>query len=201
MGDQEFKDLVEQLKRGNNSSLRFIFEEHAEYCINNLQRKTGCSQEEAEDILMDAIINFREKAIAGKISYMTSIRNYIYTVCINMQRVKYQSRKRIEGKRDEVMMFFQSEDKHGFDPDEADEETGRLINLSMQAFRALGENCQKILHMFYVDEMNMTDIAEKLGLANANVAKTTKSRCYKKWMENVKTLQKMPINEDSKAKK
>ncbi len=190
MSDQEFKSLVEQLKNGDNRCLKFIFEDHSEFCIKNLLRNSSCTLEEAEDIFMDAVINFREKAIAGKINYMTNIRNYIYTTCLNMQRVNYQTQKRISAKQEEVLMYFQTPET--FDAESDDdlhnyEET--MIEISMKAFQQLDQRCQQILKNFYVKGVKMAEIAQNLGLANANVAKTVKSRCYKKWMEEVKNRQ------------
>lgn len=190
MSDREFKSLVEQLKRGDSRCLKFIFEEHSNFCIQNLLRNTSCTTEEAEDIFMDAVINFRDKAIAGKINYLTNIRNYIYTTCLNMQRVNYQTQRRIVGKQQEVLMYFQT----GESTNEEDEKLlldyeEAMMEVSLKAFRQLDSKCQQLLRYFYVDSKKMAQIAEKLNLANANVAKTVKSRCYKKWMDEVRKLQ------------
>lgn len=190
MSDQEFEFLVGQLKSGDNRCLKFIFEEHSSFCIQNLLRNSSCTLEEAEDIFMDAVINFREKAIAGKISYMTNIRNYVYTTCLNMQRVSYQAQKRADTKKEEVLMYFQTSETENIESEaELKAYEAEMMEVSMKAFKKLDKRCQKLLKSFYVNDFKMAQIAEKMGLANANVAKTLKSRCYKKWMEEVRKLQ------------
>lgn len=198
MNDKEFISLVEQLKNGDNRCLKFIFEEHSTFCIQNLLRNSSCTLQEAEDIFMDAVINFRDKAIAGKISYMTNIRNYIYTTCLNMQKVQFQTKKRMHSKQEEVLMYFQETSAVDEDDNTSTLEFEELMmRISIEALHLLDERCQRLLKDFYVKGHKMSEIANNLGLANANVAKTVKSRCYKKWMEGVKMLQEKYKNKDS----
>jgi DNA-directed RNA polymerase specialized sigma24 family protein len=50
----------------------------------------------------------------------------------------------------------------------------------------LGDTCKKVLTYYYFEEMSMQDIAEKLGFANTDTAKTKKYKCKKKLDELVK---------------
>lgn len=185
MKEEEFKKLVEELKNGNNQSLKVIFEDHSEFCIQNLLRRTTCSFTEAEDIFMDAVLNFREKIVNGKIRYITRIRNYIYTTCLNMYRVRYSQQVRALDKRDEVIMYFQGESSYQEQDVSEDDHRKDLV---IRAFQNLDPRCQCILKSYYVNSRNMSEIAEQMGFTNANVAKTTKSRCYKRWMKEIDTL-------------
>lgn len=190
MTELEFTTLAAQLKKGNNQSLKFIFENYSSYCLENLQRKTGCSYEEAEDILMDAIINFRDKMLAGKITYLTNLRNYIYTTCVNMQRARFQKKMQFEKNKDSLkMLYYQPEKEMSYGEDNQVSYKEQLLNISQETFEQLGKSCQEILKDFYIYKMKMEAIAEKMGMANANVAKTTKSRCFKKWMQMARDLQ------------
>ncbi|MFO0265838.1 MAG: RNA polymerase subunit sigma, partial [Cyclobacteriaceae bacterium] len=49
-----------------------------------------------------------------------------------------------------------------------------------------GETCRKVLMYYYFDEMSMQEIAEKLGFANTDTAKTKKYKCKQKLDELVK---------------
>ena len=55
------------------------------------------------------------------------------------------------------------------------------VNKSVQQ---LGDTCRKVLSYYYFDNMSMTEIAEKLGFANADTAKTKKYKC-KKELDNM----------------
>jgi len=41
----------------------------------------------------------------------------------------------------------------------------------------MGDTCKKVLTLYYFDGVSMNDIAEKLGFANSNTAKTKKYKC------------------------
>ncbi|HEY5824107.1 MAG TPA: sigma factor-like helix-turn-helix DNA-binding protein [Cyclobacteriaceae bacterium] len=51
----------------------------------------------------------------------------------------------------------------------------------------LGETCRKVLMLYYFDEMSMQEIADKMGFANTDTAKTKKYKCKQKLDELVKT--------------
>ncbi len=180
MSQEEFYVLLEQLKNGNNKYLKTIFEEHGAYCITNIQRKFKCPLEDAEDLLVDAILNFRDKILHNKITHITSIRNYIYTTCVNMKREKNYYANRRKEKEHEVKLFLYDEG------DNTSEYKEQLLKLSLDSFKQLGEPCQQLLRYFYIYNNSMEEIAIKMNLANANSAKVTKARCYKKWLEIIK---------------
>ena len=187
MKQQELTQIIGELKNGNNRILKEILSECGQYCIDNLQRRTTCSEQDAEDILMDAILNFREKALAGKLEYLTSFRNYIYTTCYNMWLVRYEKEKSARKKQPVVERYFY----------EAAEEIGEIsaaeykeemLNISNKALEMLDEKCRTIIKYFYLQKMKMDEIAKAMGFSGAAVAKTTKSRCFKKLVENAQKL-------------
>ncbi|MCF6298134.1 MAG: sigma-70 family RNA polymerase sigma factor [Flavobacteriaceae bacterium] len=184
MSQEEFYVLLEQLKNGNNEYLKIIFEEHGAYCISNIQRKFRCPLEDAEDLLVDAILNFRDKILQNKLTHITSIRNYIYTTCVNMKREKNYYTHRKKEKEHEVKLFLYSEN------DNTNEYKEELLKRSLDSFKQLGEPCQQILRYFYIYNNSMEEIAAKMNLLNANSAKVTKARCYKKWLEIIKKSKK-----------
>jgi DNA-directed RNA polymerase specialized sigma24 family protein len=53
--------------------------------------------------------------------------------------------------------------------------------------QALSEKCRKVITMSIAEGQSMAEIAEQLGMASADVAKTTKSRCYKRLIEFIRT--------------
>ena len=181
MEKSAFEALILQLKAGNNRCLKFIFEEHSDFCISNLKR-SGASEDSANDIFVDAVLNFRQKMLEGKISYLTNIRNYVYGTCKYMFMEQLRAEQKALDHQEEVVMFFQP---HSAEPDFETNETreyeDKLMGISLEAYNQLGSKCRQMLDFFYIDKKNMAEIAEIMGLASANVAKATKSRCFKKW--------------------
>jgi len=179
MDQNELKILKSELQRGNNDYLESVFEEYGPYCISNIMKKFSCAREDAEDILVDSIINFRDKILAGKVTYLSNIRNYIYTTCVNMKKEKdYYARKQKE-KEQEVILYLYSENE------ETKSYKEELLQISLQAFKELSDSCQRILRYFYIYKLTMEQIADELEYSSANTAKVTKARCYKKWLEIV----------------
>jgi len=187
MNQLEINLLKSELKSGNNEFLKSVFEEHGAYCLFNIMRKFGCPREDAEDLLIDAIINFRDKLLSGKIQYLTSVRNYLYTTCVNMKKEKDYYRKRQKEKAHEVEQYLYSDDH------ESNAHKEMLLKLAMESFRQLSEPCQQILRYFYIYKYSMEELAKRVGLANANSAKVTKARCYKKWLEIIKKSKNEPL--------
>ena len=64
------------------------------------------------------------------------------------------------------------------------EERIKIIN---KCVNELGDTCRKVLTYYYFDGMSMAEIAERLGFANTNTAKTKKYKCKKKLDELVRT--------------
>jgi RNA polymerase sigma factor (sigma-70 family) len=63
------------------------------------------------------------------------------------------------------------------------EERNRIV---AKCIDQLGETCKKVLMYYYFEEMSMQDIADKLGFANTDTAKTKKYKCKKKLDDLVK---------------
>jgi RNA polymerase sigma factor (sigma-70 family) len=179
------KDSLHQIKSellaGNNSCLKVIFEKYGNYCVQVLRKKTRCTLEDAEDILMDAVLNFREKIITGQIEFLTNTKSYLFNTCYNMWLVKYQKEKVQDSKIAHVVNEL-------YDTDNVIHRKGAMKDIGYAALNKLGDKCQQILNLYYLENLRMEDISTIMGFASASVAKTSKSRCFKKLMEEVNSI-------------
>lgn len=188
MNNNEFVALVEELKAGNNTRLKLIFETHSAYCINKLISNHQCTLEEAEDIYMDSIINFRDKILSGKLEILTDLKSYLFATCKNMLLVKLKKEQRVN----KAVLEIYDDKTYEIDDDDLFSDPSyqeKILSVMNEAFSFLNENCQKILRAFYFERLSLDEIAEKYGLANANVVKVSKSRCFQKLVGQIKTLQ------------
>lgn len=71
-----------------------------------------------------------------------------------------------------------------------DFETRERMEIINKCINSLGETCRKVLMYYYFDNLSMTDIAEKLGFANADTAKTKKYKCKKELDELIRSKYK-----------
>lgn len=190
MNEKEFQALRQELISGNTQSLKFIFEKYAEYCIKNLRKQKGCSLELAEDILMDAILNFRDRVVENKLSEVRNVRNYLYTTCTNMHKAQISKQTKNRNKAYEIQnTLYANYDQDHLSKEILQQDQEEFKRISKETFAELNNTCQEVLRYFYVHNLSMEEIATRLGYSGANVAKTTKARCLKKWLEAVKKQQ------------
>ena len=180
MSEPDLTALAESLKKGKNQVLEPIFRENRKYCIDKLVLDKGCKPEEAEDIYIESIMNFREKILSDKVTYLTDIKYYLAQTCINMFLVRIEQKKRWKRNLPDVERFFYESD---YLVDESKQEHESALKMAKKAWASLGEKCKDIIHYFYIDKLRMNEIADIMGFASADVAKTTKSRCYKRMVE------------------
>lgn len=181
MNEKELKQLRKALEKGDNSSLAFIFDEHADFCIQNLVYKNNCSRQDAEDIFVDSLLIFRENILNGKITYLTDVRNYVYTTCRNQYLASLQKNQSQEKKLQKIMPV--RELLHSEDPlikAEEHSEKEEMLQLATEAFELLNEKCQQVLHLFYVKQHSLKEIAKVTNTSSAGVVKTNKYRCLAK---------------------
>ena len=61
------------------------------------------------------------------------------------------------------------------------------MQLLQQFFMQLGNQCKKIITLFYYEEKRLDEIVELLGYENKEVAKSQKSRCLKQLKNLIQT--------------
>ena len=185
MKQRDLEELLRQMKDGDNSGLNSIFITHARYCISGLMKKHNCPREDAEDIYADSVLNLRDKLIDGRIEYLTDVKSYLFATCNNMFLARLKRTSRV--------MRAVSELSIGNDDIEADGETEsqyreELINSVEVALNNLQEKCRNMLHMFYFEKLSLEEIAVRFDMANANVAKVSKARCFQRLINEVKLI-------------
>jgi RNA polymerase sigma factor (sigma-70 family) len=170
MSDQEILDRV---KKGDESALDFLYKKNYKMMVNMIIKNTG-TEEEAKDVYQEALLAFWIKAKSGNLEMTSKISTYLYSICQNLWRKELDRKSRLR-----------NEEKDGIVKDNFDEqERAKLIH---KCLNELGETCKKILYYFYFDDMSMDEIAEQLGFANADTAKTKKYKCKKELDKLVKS--------------
>ena len=190
MNQAKLLDLKKRIKNRDPEIYRMILQESGSYCINQLMRKTNCSVEDAEDVLMDAILIFRDNIVSGKIKELKSIKAYIFSICWNNWRAAHRQKQRLSLAKEKFAASFYAPEQSAEarivaleDAQKQMKDKEKQAKLSQKALKMLGDKCQKILKYYYKEEKSMAEIATILGYANAKTMKNVKARCYKKWIE------------------
>lgn len=157
------KEILERLNRGDDTALAQLYKQHLRM-ICGLITKNGGDLDDAKDIFQDALIVVWEKARAGNLVLTSRFGTFLYSICQNMWLKELNRRSKNNGQ-----MVDRQEEESSFENDRA-----ALIN---QCIQAMGDVCQQILMLYYFDKLSMQEIAKRLNLANADVAKSKKYKC------------------------
>lgn len=154
---------------------------------------------DAENLYQDTFIAVHENLLMGRVKENTSWSSYIMTIGMNLASKAWRKLGKTdsadEGFDDEEndtnsIMALKVEEKIRELSDE-DEENSFFKN--EEALSMLGnelnhtpELCKKIIKFYYSNsDMTMDEIAEEVGLKNANTAKAKKNQCMNALIERV----------------
>jgi len=171
MSDQE---ILDRLKKGDEATLDQLYKKNYRMMVKMIIKNNG-SEEEAKDIYQESLIVLWQKVHDPNFVLSSKISTYLYSVCLNLWRKELERKKR-----------HTNEEKEGSEIMDMDrDERILIINKCIQQ---LGETCKGILTFYYFDRLSMAEIAEKMGFANSDTAKTKKYKCKKELDQLVKSL-------------
>ncbi len=165
-------EVLAKITRGEEGALDYLYKKYYRMMTNLVMKNNGTEQE-AKDIFQDALVVFWQKAISGNLVLTSKISTFIYSICLNLWRKELERKSRLIHEEKDGSDFLRHEQ----------EEKIRIIH---ECINELGDTCRKLLSYHYFDGMSMTDIAEKLGYANTDTAKTKKYKCKEKLYRLVK---------------
>lgn len=179
------EEYQKAFKKGDSQPLATIFKEHGKYCMENLQHKTQCSEDDAKDAFIEAIMIFRDRTITGKLTELSSLRNYLYAICINKQKENWASDLRKLNHEDRIKKYFyEMTDDPQYEMASEDYKQ-ELFTKCLHLLQDLGDKCVELLRAFYVRNESAEEIMEEMGFVSIAVTRSSKSRCLKKWRERV----------------
>jgi len=171
----DLKEILSSIKADDNIAFRYIYTAFGDYCVSSLVKYRSCDKDDAEDLFVDAVMIFRDKVLGGQITNLTNLKSYLYKVCENNFLAKLKSEKRKKEKLSDVEFYYYESE---YLTDEEADFSDTLNEATKKAWEKLGERCKDIINYFYVERLRMEQIAELMSFSSADVAKTTKSRCY-----------------------
>ena len=168
------KEIFERVCQGDEKALEVLYKKYYRMMTKLVISNSGTEQE-AKDIYQDALVVFWQKAVSGNLVLTSKISTYIYSICQNLWRKELDRKKRLSNEEKDGVEYVDLDSK----------EKARIIH---ECIDQLGDTCKHVLMYYYFDGLSMQDIADKLGFANTNTAKTKKYKCKKKLDELVKSL-------------
>jgi len=169
--ESEFDDLFNKLRNGDELLFETTFLTHFEPAMKYLMNSTGAIHDDAYDVTMNVLIEFRKRILDGKVKY-GNLKFMFTQMCV--QRYKREKSKKLDV--DDYTYFNQYEDYV------IDEEVYTLLDKSMSK---IGEQCRKIIEDVYYSKISYKVLAEKYMITAANLRKQ-KERCMTKLKMNLR---------------
>ena len=192
MNNSTFEKLRHRLQEGNPIAIRDILIECESHCISKLKQKAKCSKAEAEEILQEAILIFREKVLDKRVVAVANLKEYIFLTCWELWREKGRISS---NKEPQIKAAFYEIAKKAFRREVQDEIRNgdpkhyeRVYEASRWAFDRLNPDGKKILMMYYLHRCSFKQIAEINALSGETEAKELKSHYYDQWMNEIAYL-------------
>ena len=166
------KLLINRLKVDDPKVIKKFYEAHKKEFV-FFARRYPLDHDSILDVYQDAVIALIENAKKGSIDDLkSSLSTYLFGIGKFMIYKKLKKEKRIISLEDsefpEVAFETYNED-----------EVNLQVRLLQKGLEKLGEQCQKVLQLFYYEEKKLDEIQQLLNYTNKDVLKSQKSRCLK----------------------
>ncbi len=169
------KQLIALLKKGDKDVLEDIYTNNKNAFIHFVKRYS-VSNEEILDVYQDAVIALFENASKGNLDHIKcSIKTYLFSIGKNMIF------KLLNNNNKTVLINTNIIDEDYNEPVIIFDDELTIYQIELQkGFRLLGNQCKKILTLFYYNGFTLDEITEKLEYTKKDVLKSQKSRCISK---------------------
>lgn len=162
--------LLQRLQSGDQEALVSLYKSHHGMIRSYVTKNQG-REEDAEDLLQDALIVLWQKVQQGNFVLSSKLSTYLMAVCKNLWLKRLAKQKRTEGE-DKILPHL-----HIVADNFSDNTDFKHLQKAMDE---IGETCKQLLLLFYFDGNDMEQIAQKMQFANADTAKAKKYQCFKK---------------------
>ena len=156
----------------------------------------GGSRQDAEDIFQETVVAFIEIVKKGKYRKEASIKTFLVAVAKNIWLNELKRRER-SGFREKQFEYGREQNEIDVSHHISDLEKKRELR---ELVYKLGEPCQKILMLFYYENLSMKEIVDHLPYENEQVVRNKKYKCLQQLTGLIKDnpFIAMQINEIAK---
>jgi RNA polymerase sigma factor (sigma-70 family) len=176
----EQHDYLPALLTGDRAVLLRLYEVHFPV-IRGLVRDRGGTEADAKDIFQDAILVIYKKAQQPGFQISSQFGTFLYGICRNL----WLNRCTKKSASAEVTLSDDAKYIPEDDSFEADLLHVEQGNLFWRAFRQLGEDCKKLLELYF-QKVPMDAIATQMGYGSEGYARRRKLQCKDRLVELAK---------------
>jgi RNA polymerase sigma factor (sigma-70 family) len=170
------EELIDTLKKEKveNSAISFLYRSFYALLNNYIKQNQG-SEQDAEDIFQEVILNFIEIVKKDKFRGESSIKTFLFTLnkYTWLNELKKRGRTALREERYSSETEANEKDVSCF---LADRDARKLVLALMDK---LGELCRKILTAYYYDNLAIREILPLVNYENEQVLRNKKYKCLK----------------------
>jgi RNA polymerase sigma factor (sigma-70 family) len=178
-------DFVAGIRMDNEMVMNQLYKLHYPM-IEHFIITNGGLQEEAKDIYQEAFIVLYENLQEPDFELSCKIKTYLYSICRRLWLKRFSYKTKYQANLVDSEDFLQIDDEGNAQQNEI------LFGVMQDSLHKLGEPCRTILEDYYLNDMNMVQIADKMGYTNADNAKNQKYKCL---MRLKKIAESLKVNE------
>lgn len=172
--------VIEQLKKGDEKTIKQIYLDHKNG-FSLFANKYDLAPDDLLDVYQDSIIALCENAKKGTIDTLeSSLSTYLFSIG------KYMIYKKLKANNKLVPIDNETQLAELVEEDDAEIDSDEEVKLLQENFKKLGDQCQKVLRLFYYEEKKLDTIQMELNYTNKDVLKSQKSRCLKQLKDLIK---------------
>jgi len=153
LSEEDFLELVDRLKKGDDKLFERIYLSHFEYCVKYLVKYQDAPYEAAYTSTMNALIEIRQDLIHDKIQYGNLSYIFTYRAGKKLSKIRKRGNSKLKVVGIGEMDFV---DKENLFNQLQSKEMKEIIN---KAFNKIGEECKQLLKLYYYDDLSWAKIA------------------------------------------
>lgn len=173
-------DYIEAIRTGDPLQLKHLYRQLFPM-IKDLVWKNGGSEQDAKDLFQDAVMVVYHVSRKPGFELTSQFSTFLYGIAWNLWRSRRKKKS-----NSEVMI---SEDAQYIADDLPEFDHLKLERQSLfdKAFAQLGEDCQKLLLLFF-QKKPMNEIAAEMGYGSEGYAPRRKHACKERLVELIKSF-------------
>ena len=171
---RNMKSVISSLKSTDEKERSRALEEiYVSYypVVEKFIQSNGGEGDDAKDIFQEGITVLFTQISNEKFRGDANVKTYLFSICKNLwyKHIKRRKSMDLEKAKPQITEFSYDEI----------EQNDKVVAV-FQLFNTLGQDCQRLLELFYFEKLSMTKIAEAFNFAGAQSAKNKKVKCLKK---------------------
>lgn len=177
--DQQIISYLQSGKAADEDlACQFLYEKYYGL-VESMVVKNDFAKNSTSDIFQDTVVILWKMANKNGFTLSSTVKTLLYSIAFNQLRNRLRHRGRtVELKAEQEMIPI------------VDAQLERLVrseknNLVLSLLRTLGKDCQKVLQLFYYQQLTMKKIQTAFGDKSEAVTKNRKSRCLQRIREKV----------------